>query len=288
MKCIPVAFLFFISPVVVKSQAPKIELHTIFTCIDSATYIQLFNNAFIKDSLFLCRELSTTTTAESYTGKYFIGASATLEFFAPRPSGAIGDQFADLGIEIRTGKLNDQRYFLQRAKRNNIAYQMDTTKLEDSIKPLLFYTDIKIKDTAVTNRFAISLIEYQKEYLAAYGLSTAAMNRFMNNKVLNEKLHAGKKYPRLFSGVTKIVLQLNEASYQYLKKTMDLLGYIQRGNIFTGHGLTIQYSIKENAPFRLTSIAISLLKAMPYQKIIISDKLKFEINGKAGQFDFIY
>ncbi len=288
MKCIPVAFLFFMSPVIVKSQAPQIELHTIFTCIDSATYTKLFDNTFIKDSLFLCREISTTTTAESYTGKYFIGASATLEFFAPRPTGAIGDQFADLGIEIRTGKLNDQRYYLQRAKRSNIAYQMDTTKLEDSIKPLLFYTDFKIKDTAVTNRFAISLIEYQKEYLAAYGLSTAAMNRFMNNKALNEKLHGGKKYPRLFSGVTKIALQLNEAAFQYLKKTMDLLGYIQRGNVFTGHGLTIEYSINEHAPFRLLSISVSLLQALPQRKIMISDKLHFEINGKTGQFEFLY
>ncbi len=288
MKCIPVAFLFFISPVIVKSQAPKIELHTIFTCIESATYAQLFNNTFIKDSLFLCRELSTTTTAESYTGKYFIGASATLEFFAPRPTGAIGDQFADLGIEIRTGKLNDQRYYLQRAKRNNMAYQMDTTKLEDSVKPLLFYTDFKIKDTAVTNRFAISLIEYQNEYLAANGLTTKDMNRFMNNKQLNEQLHGGKKYPRLFSGVTKISLQLNEAAYQYLKKTMDLLGYIQRGNVFTGHGLTIEYSIKEHAPFRVRSISISLFKALPQRKIMISDKLYFEINGKTGQFEFMY
>jgi hypothetical protein len=199
-----------------------------------------------------------------------------------------GDKFADLGIEIKTGKLNDQQYFFQQAKQKGLQCVIDTSKLEDSVKPLLFYTNLKIKDTVVTNRFAVSLIEYHREYLASYGFSNVDMNRFMNNKQLNEKLHGGKKYPRLFSGVTKITVQLNNAEYQYMQKTLALLGFIKRGNIFIGRGFTIQYSINEKAPFRLASLSISLLQSMPYRNIIISDKLRFEVSGKLGKFEFRY
>jgi Family of unknown function (DUF5829) len=288
MKLLKIVVILLLYPIITKSQTPNIELHTIFTCIDSVTYAKLFENKFIKDTLFLCRELSTATTAETYTGKYFIGQSATLEFFAPRPIMSTGDKFADLGIEIKTGKLNDQQYFFQQAKQKRLQCVIDTSKLEDSVKPLLFYTNLKIKDTVVTNRFAVSLIEYHREYLASYGFSDVDMNRFMNNKQLNEKLHGGKKYPRLFSGVTKITVQLNNAEYQYMQKTLALLGFIKRGNVFTGKGLTIQYSINEKAPFRLTSLSISLLQSMPYRNIIISDKLRFEVSGKLGKFEFRY
>jgi hypothetical protein len=288
MKLLKIIFIVFLCPVFTKSQTPAIELHTIFTCIDSITYAKLFENKFIKDTLFLCRELSTATTAETYTGKYFIGQSAALEFFAPKPTMLTGDKFADLGIEIKTGKINDQQYFLHQAKQKRLQCVIDTSKLEDSVKPLLFYTDLKIKDSEVTNRFAISLIEYHKEYLASYGFSNADMNRFMNNKELNEKLHGGKEYPRLFSSVNKITVQLSNAEYQYMQKTLLLLGFIKRGSVFTGKGLAIEYSINENAPFRLTSLSISLLRSMPYRNIIISDKLRFEISGKLGKFEFMY
>ena len=69
-----------------KPKQATIDCNTIFVCIDSLSYATLFDNPFIRDTLFICREQQTTTSNDAYTGKYAIGKAATLEFFKPVPA----------------------------------------------------------------------------------------------------------------------------------------------------------------------------------------------------------
>ena len=57
---------------------PKTDFNTIFICIDSISYKQLYQNKYIKDTLFFCREKQQETNTDSYTGKYLIGESSTI------------------------------------------------------------------------------------------------------------------------------------------------------------------------------------------------------------------
>ena len=70
----------------------QVDCNTIFIGIDSLTYDALFSNKYIKDTLFICRQVSSQTNKDAYTGKYLIGKSATIEFFRPKPIGKLGDK----------------------------------------------------------------------------------------------------------------------------------------------------------------------------------------------------
>ena len=72
-------------------QQKSVDCNTIFLCVDSETYKNIFLNSFIKDTLFICQEISTNTNNDSYQGKYLIGKSATIELFQPKESGKFGD-----------------------------------------------------------------------------------------------------------------------------------------------------------------------------------------------------
>ena len=80
----------------------KIDCNTLFVCIPAEDYTALFSNSFVKDTLFFCREESTKTNIDDYTGKYFIGEFATLEFLKPSDKNKFGDHLNDIGIEFKS------------------------------------------------------------------------------------------------------------------------------------------------------------------------------------------
>lgn len=83
--------LFLITAQLAYTQS-KTECNTIFICIDSLSYEQIFSNVYVRDTLFFCREQTTKTLADEYTGKYAIGKAGNLEFFKPNNIDKIGNQ----------------------------------------------------------------------------------------------------------------------------------------------------------------------------------------------------
>ena len=91
------------------SKKLPIDINTVFVTIDEQTYQKLFENSFVKDTLFFCKNQSNKTNKEDYSGKYLIGNAATIEFFAPMNTSKTGDTFGDIGIEFKTRKVKDRK-----------------------------------------------------------------------------------------------------------------------------------------------------------------------------------
>ena len=75
------------------------DCNTIFVCIKEKDFETLFDNSFVKDTLFFCQENTTKTVTDEYSGKYFMGEFATLEFLQPSKNNKFGDHLNDIGIE---------------------------------------------------------------------------------------------------------------------------------------------------------------------------------------------
>ena len=261
-----------------KTEKPLLDINTIYATIDTLSYSKLFENSFIKDTLFFCKNANSTTNKESYSGKYFIGNGATIEFFEPMNTTLSGDTFGDIGIEFKTRRINQ----LQKFKNNR--NQTDTTyAVYDSIK-IPWY--VSLKSNYLVNHTEIVALEYQKEYLVDLGFSEQEINSDMTYEQYNAKLSGGRKYPRKFNSIKSIELNLERKEFENLKKTIVDLGGKFIDKLLILNGFEIKCFIKKQEHFRLKKIVVDLLEEVPDRKIKISDLISVEAKNKIAVIKF--
>jgi len=261
------------------------DFNTIFICIDSVTYKQLYQSKYLKDTLFLCREQQEETNAGKYTGKYLIGESATIEFFQPKNTNQLGDYFGDWGIEFKTRKINILDQLIE--KSNLLKFPIDTftTTMTVDSSQISWYKSISLKNS----NNELSIIEYQSDYLKNLGFTNSQINQSMTYKQFNRILSNGKKYPRQFSMVTYIKLYADKKLIERLQKFAKLNNCRKVKNTFTNGETTIEYIEVQNLPkFPLQEIGISLMNDQIYHYEKISENLDIRILGKKANFIFKY
>lgn len=275
-------YLFLIIPLFafgqIKPKQPAIDINTIYTTIDSLSYSNLFENSFVTDTLFFCKENSSTTDKESYTGKYFIGKAATIEFFKPMNTTSSGDTFGDIGIEFKTRKIDQLQHF------KNNSNKIDTTYINyDSIK-MPWYKSLK--SNYLNNHTDVVVLEYQKEYLSFLGFSDQEINSEMTYSQFNAKLSGGKKYPRKFNTFKSIELNLKKEEFENLKKCIVNFGGSVHKKKLSINGFEIICYIKKQEQFRLKQIVIDLTDKVPHKKIKISDLITIKTKNKIAIIKF--
>lgn len=262
---------------------PKTDFNTFFVCIDSVTYKQLYQSKYLKDTLFICREQEEETNAGTYTGKYLIGESATLEFFQPKNTQQLGDNFGDWGIEFKTRKINILDQLIK--KSNSLKFSIDTfttTVTQDSLQ-ISWYKSLSLK----SSNNELSILEYQTDYLKSLGLTDSQINQSMTFKEFNGILSNGKKYPRQFSMVTYIKLYADKNLIDRLQKFAKLNNCQTDKNTFTNGETTIEYIEVQKMPkFPIKEIGFSLINDQIYHYEKISDNLDIKILGKKANFIF--
>lgn len=274
MKLI-ITFLLAIN-IATAQQKVTTDCNTIFVCIDSLTYQNLFANKFIKDTLFICRETTSTTTTDQYTGKYAIGKSATLEFFKPIMGDKISNHLNDFGVEFKTRSLGNLALLLKQAQKNN--YQVDTsvTQLVDQDTVLPWYKTMMIKTPKTNNE--LSIIEYEKSYLNYLGFDSATIAKPMTYDYFNQQISGGKQYPRQFNRITAITIQIHQNQLPALAAFCTLNGLRPIANTFTNNSITIKYAVVSKSQVsKIRKIEIELLHKLLPRIVTVSKHLQFKI-----------
>lgn len=264
----------------------KVELdcNTIFLGVDSITYHSLFANKYLKDTLFFCRQVQTNTNKEDYTGKYFIGESATIEFFCAKPAGKLGDKLGDVGLELKTRQINQLDKLISRAEKlklkidtTNVFYQADTT--------LSWYNTISL--ASKNENFGFYTLEYQASYLKYVGFTDAEIALPITYAQYNAKRSGGKPYPRLFASIKSIKVSANTNQLKTIKTFCKLNGFSNRQNKSFTNSFTVFY--EKNNPqiaIKLKQIKIALLSKQPKRTIMISDALTVAVDGHEATLIF--
>lgn len=267
-----------------KKSINKTDFNTIFICVDSITYKQLYINKYIKDTLFICRESQQETNTNSYIGKYLIGESSTLEFFQPKNNSQIGDHFGDFGIEFKTRKINTLNDIIEKSKLFNFPIDTATTTFIDSL-PIPWYKTLSFKNS----KNELAILEYQADYLKDLGFTKTQISQSMTFKAFNSILSNGKKYPRQFSMVTYIKLYADKKFIDRLQNFAKLNNCRKVKNTFTNGETTIEYIEVQNLPeFPIQEIGFSLMNDQIYHYEKISENLDIRILGKKANLIFKY
>ena len=261
----------------------KTDFNTIFICVDSITYNNLFQNKFLKDTLFFCRESHQETNDNSYTGKYFIGEASTIEFLQPKKSDKVGDNFGDWGIEFKTRKIGILDDIIGKSKLHKYPIDTSITTFLDSLTIIPWYKTLSFK----TSKNELSILEYQDDYLKYLGFTGDQINKSMSYTEYNSILSNGKKYPRQFSMVTYIKLYADKKLIADLQKFGLINNCKKTKNKIANSETTIEFIEVQKLPkFQIKEITISLLTEQNNRIVKISDNLYIKINGKKASFIF--
>lgn len=285
MKRIFLAFfilMFFQLSISAQNKA-QIDCNTIFMGIDHITYKRLFANKYVKDTLFICREVSNKTNKDEYTGKYLIGESATIEFFSEKPKGKLGDKLGDVGVELKTHSVNELEKLIQLAKKLKIAVDTANVYYQAPDTTISWYNSISIAN----KNFGFSTLTYQPQYLKYLGFTDAEIGLPMSFKQFNTKLSGGKAYPRLFSSIKSISISVNDSDLAKVKDFCRLNGFVIGKNKFTNGYFEVFYIVNNRLKvLKMNSIDINLLTNQPKRSIVISDVFKIKVFGRQATLLF--
>lgn len=271
---------FFVLPIMVFGQKLPLDLNTFYVTIDTTSYKKLFENSFVKDTLFICRSETNSTNIETYSGKYLIGNSATIEFFIPMPTNNPGDTFGDIGIEFKTRKIGElQKYSTENTKIDS------TYNLTDNIK-IPWYKSLEIKN--FNPHLEVSILEYQKQYLEYLGFTTEEINSSMTYAQYNSILAEGKKYPRKFNSIKSLELILNQNEFNKLKESITIFGGSIKGKKLYLNDCTINCAIKKGNNFKIKKLVLDLVDEVIAKEIKISENIILQTKNKEAILTFTY
>lgn len=275
MKLLPILLFFSIG--VFGQKKVQTDCNTVFVCIDSITYQKLFTNTFLRDTIFICKEATTTTAADVYTGKYALGQMGTLEFLKPVNLDKIGNHLHDWGIEFKTRGIQDFELIYKNAQQRHINSDTTTVILHDVDTALPWYQSLSLPQKK--SNYELSILTYQKSYLNYLGFTKEEINTPMTFDYFNTTVSNGRKYPRQFKNISSITVQVDSAALRQLKQYCLLNKMKQIGNAFYSTDFVLNYNVQENSKqVWLKKIVINLLSKQPSRTINLDNKVVFTIN----------
>jgi hypothetical protein len=272
----------------VKSQTmtPEIYLNHIFIVLDSDSYIKLSDSNFITQKLGNIKTSSTSTTEDSWSGKYLFGKNGYFEFFSTK--GYKGALLGDCGLGFMTKKANDILELEKNWKKNSYDSIIKDTSVSESqgIKSPWFYSlNLFVPDSL--QPFSVWVMENTPDELKSIGFSTEEVK----NEIKWEDYAArksGKVFNKSFNQIKRIHLLLNTKNYQYLKRSLLGFGLQEKENMFFNNQVAITYFLDESFPIRLKTIETELNEVFAENKITLSKNISVYVNSNKAIWTFGY
>lgn len=260
----------------------NIDCNTIFICIKEEDYTALFSNSFVKDTLFVSKENTTKTSTDEYTGKYFIGEFATIEFLQPSRNNKFGDHLNDIGIEFKSRKIG----VLDSIKDINSKVEIEKVYIESDTEKHLWYDALKLKENKTNLEF--SILEYSAEELKMLGFTDDEIKKSISPTDFNKIVYGNHKYPRKFKSIKSIELEVNEPGLNYLKQVASTSDFRINKKFIQCNDFRIYYKLKKKlAQTVLKHIEIDLTENLPKKSINISSSIKLLVSNKTAQIEFL-
>lgn len=259
----------------------KIDCNTLFVCIPAEDYTALFSNSFVKDTLFFCREESTKTNIDDYTGKYFIGEFATLEFLKPSDKNKFGDYLNDIGIEFKSRNIG----ILDSLKNSNSNVDIEKVYIESDTEKYLWYDSLKLKKNKTNLEFYI--LEYSAEYLKQLGFSETQLLEDISPSKYNEIVYKNKAYPRKFKSFKSISIEVDSKGKKYLKQIAQQFKFKFYENFIDCKDFTIYYKLNKKIKNTiLKNIEVNLTEPLSNKEIVLSKTITISISNKNAKIIF--
>jgi len=214
---------------------PAVYLNHFYITIDSATYLDIEQNVFMRTE-FAPNELRTTVRKDtSYTGLYFYGTDTYFEFFnASNPLGR--DRFTGDGIALGV----DESGALQMIEKNlapDIILEKESVTRQYSNYQIPWFYSAKWEGVSSGSKLALWFMEYHPQFLRKWNAQPKDNNPGVSRRQILQRYTSVLKEVPLrpyFKNVTTLKIAVNEATRKKLIRLAMLLGF----RVVTSRGTT--------------------------------------------------
>ncbi len=269
-----------------QSKLPEIYLNHLYIVLDSNTYSHLSDSSFISGKFGNIKVNATTTTNDSWSGKYLFGKNSYFEFFTAE--GYKDATLGDCGFGFMTVQSNEIWEIKKNWKKNSDdSIETDTVmKMLSGISSPWFYSLSLLNNDSLLP-FSTWLMENTPEELSDVGFSAEEIKNGINWSTYSSR-KTKAAFTKSFNQIQSVTLLINKKEYDYLKKSLLGFGLQQKKNIFFNTQIKIMCIIDERFPLRLKTIETDLIELSPNMDIKISDKLMVHVNGSKAIWEFNY
>ena len=206
-----------------KSKRPPVFLNHFYVVLDSATYKDIEQSAFLRREFAVTEQRTTVRTDMTYTGLYFYGTNTYFEFFdvAGDSSTQIGFSGIALGVD-RAGELQSVGKELS----SNFSMDQETITRQYNGKQVPWFHAGKLKDFPFGSSLAVWFMEYLPQFLNEWNPQPGARNQGMSRKQILQRYGAvlkdipAKPY---FEDVVALTVAINDADRKKLAELFKLL-----------------------------------------------------------------
>lgn len=269
-----------------QTKTSEVYLNHLYIVLDSASYNNLSDSNFITQKLGNLKVTSTSTTEDSWSGKYFHGKNGYFEFFSTKSyKGAI---LGDCGLGFMTKKTNDILVLERNWKANSQdSIIRDTSmRMSQGIKTPWFYS-LSLYTTDSLQPLSSWVMENTPEELKLVGFSTERTKKEIRWEDYMAKKYK-KEFVKSFNRIKALHLLLNHKNYEHLKASLLGFGLQQKENMFFNSQIVVTYTLTEELPIRLQTVETELTERFAENYIKLSDNLKVNVNGYKATWIFSY
>ena len=95
-----------------------------------------------------------------------------------------------------------------------------------------------------------------------------------------------EQYQKLLKGITSVKISVGSDRIDFFQEIMEGFGLQKLGSTFSNQYVNITCDVSQEPIWRVNSITFELKEDVPYRKLIISDNLILELDGKSAVFTF--
>ncbi len=280
-------FTFFYAIIIFNSanaQQPNVYLNHVFFVLDSNTFAHLFTDNYLQ-TIGDTSEKKTSTSNDSWSGRYFFGKNSYFEFFAA--NGFHGDVEGGCGFGFMTNKSGDFTTIKNNwEKVYKDSLQTDTIIVTSRGPAHKWFYAISLPlDTTMTA--TTWLMENTPDELKSVGFTDEEIKQSISWQQYYEKRYQ-KKFFKPFNKIKSVEIVTNKKEYEYLKTSLLGFGLKEVNNSFYNDEVKFKYTIANVAGTKLKSVTIALDETLPKHLVVISNHLKLNVDGKTGVFTFNY
>lgn len=157
---------------------PPVFLNHFYLVIDSATYKDIAQSAFLHSEFAVTEQRTTVRTDRSYTGLYFYGTNTYFEFFdeASDTSRQLGDSGIAFGVD-QSGELEAL----------NASLDQKLITRQFNAKQIPWFYAAEHKDLAIDSSLGVWLMEYHPSFLDEWNPQPGASNQGASNQSISRK-----------------------------------------------------------------------------------------------------
>lgn len=264
-------------------EQPKIFINHLYFVFDSITFSHLFEDTFLL-KIGDTSTSSTTTTTDSWTGKYLSGKNTYFEFFSSSNFKHVPEYGFGFGfITNKSGDINQ----IKMNWKNSIPDSVETDTAISPIngKLLPWYYSISLYNPDSLQTISTWLMENTPEELKGAGFAVDEVKHQISWQEYVEKMRK-KKFSKPFNRISVVELTISTRDYDYLKKSLLGFGLKDDGKRFYNEDITIKYTLSNTYSTKLKSAMIVLDSTLPKRSIVVSSHLMINVNGKIAVFKF--